>query len=635
MARVFTTPGVYRREIDLSEILVPTGISNGGIVVRSKKGPVNRPVLVTNDKEFIEVFGEPIFTSGTDSTTNGKLIPEYGYGAYGALEYLKESNNLYVVRDFTPGSDNYAHVDVSPSTLDFTIQSAGISGTRWERGNRLDTLDYISIIDDYADDSDGHDKFVIGALGPGTDGNSIAVTIEPFSPSADWKFTYDEYPTSAHAVSSDTLTNDDCAEWYPIGSKVAKINVYVKSTTQSWDDLYRNNDDRNDGRLFLSPVETFYGSLSEDLKDENGNNLFIEKVINGNSQYIYVKKGNSVGVEWEIENGPSDDLIPTAEISDTEEEYVKFVSSATTQSNSNRLMILSGGESVKDDGLNDITGWNIFEDRENVNVQILIGSSHNTAVKQEMGRIAATRADCIATVQAGDLDADTTTQVRNAELYGYRTPSYVAIYAGYSKIYDKYNDKFVFLPNAILGASLFARVDNIANPWEAPAGINRGTLSVLDQRKIWTFDEIGKLYDRNINVPRFIRGTGHVMWGQKTAQLKASALDRINVRRNLLYIENNIETALLPFVFENNTAKTRLRVFSLIDEFLAGVQAGGGLTAYQVVVDESNNTPAVIDANRLNVDIYVQPTRAIEFIQLTTVITRTGISFEEVRIATA
>jgi len=635
MARVFTTPGIYRREIDLSEILVPTGISNGGIVVRSKKGPVNRPVLVTNDKEFIEVFGEPIFTSGTDSTTNGKLIPEYGYGAYGALEYLKESNNLYVVRDFTPGSDNYAHVDVSPSTLDFTIQSAGISGTRWERGNRLDTLDYISIIDDYADDSDGHDKFVIGALGPGTDGNSIAVTIEPFSPSADWKFTYDEYPTSAHAVSSDTLTNDDCAEWYPIGSKVAKINVYVKSTTQSWDDLYRNNDDRNDGRLFLSPVETFYGSLSEDLKDENGNNLFIEKVINGNSQYIYVKKGNSVGVEWEIENGPSDDLIPTAETSDTEEEYVKFVSSATTQSNSNRLMILSGGESVKADGLNDITGWNIFEDRENVNVQILIGSSHNTAVKHEMGRIAATRADCIATVQAGDLDADTTTQVRNAELYGYRTPSYVAIYAGYSKIYDKYNDKFVFLPNAILGASLFARVDNIANPWEAPAGINRGTLSVLDQRKIWTFDEIGKLYDRNINVPRFIRGTGHVMWGQKTAQLKASALDRINVRRNLLYIENNIETALLPFVFENNTAKTRLRVFSLIDEFLAGVQAGGGLTAYQVVVDESNNTPAVIDANRLNVDIYVQPTRAIEFIQLTTVITRTGISFEEVRIATA
>lgn len=639
MARVFTTPGIYRREIDLSEILVPTGISNGGIVVRSKKGPVNRPVLVTNDKEFIEVFGEPIFTSGTNATTtNGKLIPEYGYGAYGALEYLKESNTLYVVRDFTPGSDNYAHIDVSPSTLNFTLQSAGISGTRWERGNRLDTLDYISIIDDYADasdgDGDGASYFVVGALGPGTDANSVAVTIEPFSPSADWKFAYDEYPTSAHAASSDTLTDTECAEWYPIGSKVAKINVYVKSTTQSWDDLYRNNDDRSLGRLFFSPVETFYGSLSEDLKDANGNNLFIENAINGNSQYIYVKKGSSVGVDWKIENGPDSNLIPTAETS-ANEEYVKFVSSATTQSNSNRLMILSGGESVKDDGLNDITGWNIFEDRENVDVQILIGSSYNTAVKQEMGRIAATRADCIATVQAGELNHDTTTQVKNAEEYGYRTPSYVAIYAGYSKVYDKYNDKFVFLPNSILGASLFARVDNIANPWEAPAGINRGTLSVLDQRKIWTFDEIGKLYDRNINVPKFIRGTGHVMWGQKTAQLKASALDRINVRRNLLYIENNIETALLPFVFENNTAKTRLRVFSLVDEFLAGVQAGGGLTAYQVVVDETNNTPAVIDANRLNVDIYVQPTRAIEFTQLTTVVTRTGISFEEVRLAAA
>jgi len=640
MARVFSTPGVYKREIDLSEILVATGISNGGIVVRAKKGPVNRPVLIANDKEYIETFGEPIFTSGIASAapnSSQNLIPEYGYGAYASLEFLKESSTLYVVRGFDD-TDKYANQDVTvaASDLTFSVSGTGISGSAWVAGDRLDSDDYISILESQAV-AGGASYFNIAGVGPGTDGNDVAVTIEPFSLSADWRFTYDEYPTSAEAASATSaLTTGDMAAWYPIASKVAKINVYVKSTT-NWDDLYRNNTDRTDGKLFMSPVETFYGSLDENLLDGNKSNLFIEKVINGNSQYVYVKKGSSLTSNWPILADASFGVLPYG-LTSGGEEYVKYASSATAQGSNNRLITLVGGAStskVDPNGTGDFASWKIFEDRENVQVGILIGTSNNSSVKQEMGRIAATRADCIATVQAATIDDDTTTEVTSKEIYGYRTPSYVAIYGGYSKVYDQYNDKFVYLPNSIIGAALMARVDNIANPWDAPAGINRAVMSVLDQRKIFTFDEIGKLYDRNINVPRFIRGTGHVMWGQKTAQLKASALDRINVRRNLLYIENNIEIALLPFAFENNTAKTRLRVFSLVDEFLAGVQASGGLTAYQVVVDETNNTRDVVDSNRLNVDIYVQPSRTIEFIQLSTIITRTGISFEEVRIATA
>jgi phage tail sheath protein FI len=634
MARVFLTPGVYKQEIDISDILVSTGISNGGIVIRSKKGPVNRPVLVTNDKEFIEVFGEPIFTSGLSLTAEqDKLIPEYGYGAYAALEFLKESNTLYVVRDYTPAEDTYAWAEFD-TNLDFTLKSVGISGTKFVRGNRLDRPDYISVIDNWA--ANNNEDFMVAYVGPGTDGNSVAVTIEPFSLSADWKFTYDEYPTSSYAASAASLTNAEIETWYPIASKVFKMNVYKKNLTSNWDSLYRNQSDRSSGKVYIRPEETFYGSLKRDLKDANGNDLFIETIVNGNSEYIYVKHDGNFDNFAYVNSISEISALPIAEDSN-EEEYVKFSSSATTGSSTNRLAILSGGLSdlTVNAGLDDTQGLAIFEDRENVNVQILIGTSWVTATKQEIARIAATRADCIATVQVGQPNDDSVSTIHSREDYGYRTPSYVAIYGGFSKIYDQYNDKFVYLPNSILGAALFARVDNVANPWDAPAGVNRAVLSVLDQRKIFTFDEIGKLYDRNINVPRFIRGTGHVMWGQKTAQLKASALDRINVRRNLLYIENNVEIALLPFVFENNTAKTRLRVFSLVDEFLAGVQAGGGLTTYKVVVDESNNTPAVIDANRLNVDIYVQPSRAIEFIQLTTVITRTGVSFEEVRIATA
>ena len=652
MSRTYSVPGVYRQEIDLSEIILPRGISNGGIVVRAKTGPVNRPVLISNDKEFIDTFGNPIFTSGyTSANEAGKLTPEYGYGAYASLEFLKESSTLYVVRAYTPENDVYSNVEVTASTssLAFSADSDGISGLAWTKGDRLDQKNYISVLDK---DAEGKSTFIVGALGPGKQGDNIAITIETFSLSADWRFVYDDYPTSGLVASATNTSSsgtsalsgntDWMTTWYPIASNIMKINVYTKSDGTTWDSLYRKSEDRTEGKLYLNPVETFYGSLKEDLKDGNGNNLFIEPVINGNSNYIYVKKGLNSTTSLPLLLDTSAGLLPYGYDYDSngsiKEEYIRYMSSATSGSDNNRLMVLSGGKSkdkVDPNSNDDVNAWAIFEDRENVDVQILIGTSNNTSVKQEMGRIAATRADAIATVQAAGLSDDTTSEVIAQEAYGYRTPSYVAIYGGYSKIYDQYNDKFVYLPNSIFGAALFARVDNIANPWDAPAGINRAVLSVLDQRKIFVDNEIGKLYDRNINVPKFIRGTGYVMWGQKTAQLKASALDRINVRRNLLYIENNVEKSLLPFVFENNTAKTRLRVWSLVDEFLAGVQAGGGLTAYQVVVDETNNTPAVIDSNRLNVDIYVQPARTIEFIQLTTVITRTGVSFEEVRIATA
>ena len=104
-------------------------------------------------------------------------------------------------------------------------------------------------------------------------------------------------------------------------------------------------------------------------------------------------------------------------------------------------------------------------------------------------------------------------------------------------------------------------------------------------------------------------------------------MDRINVRRLLLFIQNSIEPSLLPFLFEPNNDKTRSRVFGVIDGFLSGVAAEDGVVNYQIVVDESNNTPQVIDSNQLNVDIYVQPTKTIEFIQLQTIVTRTGVSF--------
>tara|TARA_Y100000310_G_C20704329_1_gene833637 strand:- start:6741 stop:8633 length:1893 start_codon:yes stop_codon:yes gene_type:complete len=627
MPRVFSTPGVFRRELDLSEILVATGISTGAIVVRTPKGPIRRPVQVTNDKEYIEYFGNPVFTSGSSVSGTGALIPEFGYGSYGAIEFLKESTNLFVVRayDFT---DKYAAIQVDNDIETTNTNVSGGITPLTATPEVFDTRDKISSIDDVADTA--VEPLLVSFVSPGIDGNDYAVTVETLHPDADWLFQYDDYPTESSATTDGpnsiwtSGTSADIAVHYPKASKVFKLKLYQKPDDKEWDELYSNSADKDAAKLRLEEIESYYATLSPTL-DGNGTSLFAEDVVNGNSKNIYVKSnvGQVFDYSYTFSGTSGGSNLP-----DGQDDAGNFFY------NNDRLCKLSGGTTNQDNGLGsgDDEFWTYFNDREELQIQILVGTSYNTTTKQAMGELARKRLDCIGTVQAGTLDDINFQDVLNAEEYGYVSPSYIAIYCGYSRIYDKINDKRVFLPNSIYGASLYPRVDNIADPWSAPAGVDRATLAVFDQKKVYNADHIGKLYDKNINCVRFIRGTGFVMWGQKTAQQKKSALDRISVRRNLLFMENNIEIALFPFTFENNTVQTRLRVFSLIDNFLAGVQAGGGLTDYEVVVDETNNTPTIIDSNQMNVDVYVQPTRTAEFIQFTTIVTRTGISFSDVRL---
>lgn len=620
MPRVFSAPGVYRREIDISEILVATGISNGGIIGRFRKGPIRRPVLVANDKEFIERFGSPFYSSGSGTTGVNPLIPEYGYGSYAAIEFLKESSTLYVVRSFDSG-DVYAAIQVdNDTTTANTNVSAGIAPLT-ATPESFDTKDEISSVDAITNS----EPLIVSYVSPGTDGNNYAVTIETLSPDSDWLYQYDDYPSDLSASTSaiwTSSTSGDIAKHFPIASKVFKLKVYQKPEGKLWTDLYSNSADKASSKLRLQEIESYYGTLAPML-DTDGNDLHIEKVINGLSKNIYVKSNIGQSFLYSYNFAGASATLPGGE-----DDSGAFVY------NGDQLCKLANGATTKSNGLNsrDDEFWTYFESREELPVQILINPTYVTTTKQAAASVAAKRLDCIVSNQVGSLSNVTYQDVMEAESYGYVAPSYVALYGGYSKVYDNYNDKFVWLPNAIFGAALFARVDNIANPWDAPAGINRAVLAVSDQYKIYSQDHIGKMYDKNINSVRFIRGTGFVMWGQKTAQLKKSALDRINVRRNLLFIENNIETALFPFTFENNTEQTRLRCWSIVDEFLAGVQAGGGVTAYDVVCDATNNTSDVIDRNTMNVDIYVQPSRTAEFIQFTTVVTRTGVSFSDVRL---
>src|SRR5574343_9812 len=596
MPQAFSTPGVYRVEKDLSNVVRPLGTSTGAIVGKTNVSPVNMRMLVSTDKQFVSTFGKPVSASD--------------FAHYGAIQFLGESQNLWMVR-CTYGDERYANVAfpnvsasvtsaTSASTISAMPTSTALADADYADGYTLTTQDTDPGIGDIEEASTISNYLTIASVGPGVYGNDLGVAIVTPSMSAisgangfNWKYKYDNAADIDNAAA--------------IWKKVYRVNVYTKNSNQDAATAWGTG---SSAITANTPIESFVVSNDPLAKDANGKSLYAPYVINGYSAYIYIKKANLAN----LLPGDASATVGIAQLT-------------------GGVNGTSAGSSQKGSALD------LYADRTKVGLNILIvpdeidsTNSADVAYVQKAGNIAATRQDCIASVQC-TAKSDKTRDLANAALarFNYNNPSYVAPYVGYDKIYDQYTDSEVFIPKSIAGAVLMARTDRVANVWDAPAGVNRGIIgySIGTNMKLSEAD-IGSIYDNNGNTSKFVTGYGNVMWGQKTAQKKASALDRINVRRLLLYIENTVEPSLLPFLFENNNDRTRSRVFAIVDQFLATVQAGGGLTAYRVVCDSTNNTSQVVDNNQLNVDIYVQPSKAIEFIQLQTVITRSGVNFNEV-----
>tara|TARA_B100000287_G_scaffold296865_1_gene280027 strand:- start:311 stop:904 length:594 start_codon:yes stop_codon:yes gene_type:complete len=187
-----------------------------------------------------------------------------------------------------------------------------------------------------------------------------------------------------------------------------------------------------------------------------------------------------------------------------------------------------------------------------------------------------------------------------------------------------------WVPPSVAVAGVYAFNDKVANPWFAPAGLNRGGLDVAIQaeRKLTQSDR-DTLYDSNVNPIATFPGQGVTVFGQKTLQKKSTALDRINVRRLLIKVKKFIASSSRFLLFEQNTAATRRRFLSIVNPYLEQVQSQSGLNAFRVVMDETNNTPDTIDRNQLVGQLYLQPTRTAEFIVLDFVVQPTGASFPE------
>lgn len=224
--------------------------------------------------------------------------------------------------------------------------------------------------------------------------------------------------------------------------------------------------------------------------------------------------------------------------------------------------------------------------------------------------------------------SDIYTPLKNC--FGSINSNYSTTYANWLKAYDAYSDKQVWLPSSGYAAAVYARTDATAQPWIAPAGLNRGTINnIVDIAFNPNQKQRDFLYTISLNPVVLFSGDGYVVFGQKTLQNKPSAFDRINVRRLFLTLERAVQRTLKYFVFEPNTEFVRTRVRNTVTPIFELAKNTEGLYDYLIVCDERNNTPDVIDRNELAVDIYIKPVKAAEFILVNFIATRTGQNFQE------
>ena len=237
------------------------------------------------------------------------------------------------------------------------------------------------------------------------------------------------------------------------------------------------------------------------------------------------------------------------------------------------------------------------------------------------------RADAFYVLDSSDIDDNVATAVNNIASLD---TNYVATYYPWVKMDNPAGNGQVWVPPSVVIPGVIAFTDQVSHEWFAPAGLNRGGLSnVRMTKKKLTHTDRDTLYEGRVNPIASFPGQGVVVFGQKTLQAKPSALDRINVRRLLIRLKKFIASSSRFLVFEQNDSSTRSRFLNIVNPFLESVQSNSGLSAFKVVMDDSNNTPDVVDRNQLVGQIFIQPTRTAEFIVLDFSVLPTGAAFPE------
>jgi len=259
-----------------------------------------------------------------------------------------------------------------------------------------------------------------------------------------------------------------------------------------------------------------------------------------------------------------------------------------------------------------------------------LGGAHSAIITSAINAVEA-RGDCFLVLDALEFSAGSTSGITDvAAKVATRDTNYAAAYWPWVKIPDADLGQNVWVPASTMIPSVYAFNDRVAAPWFAPAGLNRGgiDMAIRAERKL-TQTNRDTLYDSNVNPIATFPNTGVTVYGQKTMQKKASALDRVNVRRLLIAAKKFIASTSKFLVFENNTAATRNKFLSIVNPYFESVQQRQGLYAFKVVMDTTNNTPDVIDRNQMVGQIFLQPAKTAEFILIDFNIMPTGAAFPE------
>jgi len=319
------------------------------------------------------------------------------------------------------------------------------------------------------------------------------------------------------------------------------------------------------------------------------------------------------------------------------------------------MFTLAGASAtLLEDGIDDysysageiVDAYEVFTETEETSIDfVLMGGSMSSETDTRLKAagvmsVAQTRKDCVAFVsphkgnQVGSAGALTrsTQKVNTINFFNaLSSTSYAVFDSGYKYMYDRFNDTYRWIPCNGDVAGLCVSTSATLDDWYSPAGTNRGGLrNAVKLAFNPTQSDRDELYQARINPIVSFPGAGVILFGDKTALASPSAFDRINVRRLFLNIQKRAETLAKGVLFEQNDATTRIGFASALNSYLAEVQARRGVTDFLVVCDETNNTPSVVDRNEFVAEIYIKPTRSINYITVTLTATKTGVSFAEV-----
>jgi len=295
---------------------------------------------------------------------------------------------------------------------------------------------------------------------------------------------------------------------------------------------------------------------------------------------------------------------------------------------------LTGGVSTAPTDSDIISGYNLFSNKEAIDISLVLTAAHSVTVQQSViDNIAIGRADCVAFISPRRSDVvnqsgNEGTNITNWLTSLSRSSSYVVADSGWKYQLDKYNNVYRWIPLNGDIAGLCVYTDNIRDPWFSPAGFNRGAIKnsiKLSWNPTKPFRDL--LYKAGVNSVVSFPGQGTVLFGDKTLLNKPSAFDRINVRRLFITLEKSIAQAAKFSMFELNDEFTRAQFVALVTPFLRDIQGRRGITDFKVVCDSTNNTQQVVDSNQFVGDLYIKPARSINYIQLNFVAIGTGVDF--------